>query len=152
MHLLLTTHAIASRLIQAFSWMLIHSLWQGSLLAVVTAVILLLTKKSAAAVRYNLVLVQFLLFLVACAGTFIWEWNRPPVHDIVPLARTIGRNATQLFNLDADGVRQFAKTCINYFTANAPMVVLLWFVPVTIALLGAVWLRRAQNSADEKVQ
>ncbi|WP_426671313.1 M56 family metallopeptidase [Mucilaginibacter sp. McL0603] len=149
MHLLLTTHAIASRLIQAFSWMLIHSLWQGLLLAVVTAVILLLTKRSAAAVRYNLVLVQFLLFLVACIGTFIWEWNRPPVQNIVPLAGAIGNNATHLFNLDAAGVRQFAKTCISYFTANAPMVVLLWFVLFvfrSMRMMGSlVYIHRAKN-------
>jgi bla regulator protein blaR1 len=149
MHLLMTTHTIASRLIQAFSWMLIHSLWQGLLLAVVTAVILLLTKRSAAAVRYNLVLVQFLLFLVACTGTFIWEWNRPPVQNIVPLAGAIGNNATHLFNLDAAGVRQFAKTCISYFTANAPMVVLLWFVLFvfrSMKMMGSlVYIHRAKN-------
>lgn len=149
MHLLMTTHTIASRLIQAFSWMLIHSLWQGLLLAVVTAVILLLTKRSAAAVRYNLVLVQFLLFLVACTGTFIWEWNRPPVHNIVPLAGAIGNNATHLFNLDAAGVRQFAKTCMSYFTANAPMVVLLWFVLFvfrSMKMMGSlVYIHRAKN-------
>jgi bla regulator protein BlaR1 len=148
MHLLLTT-TIADRLIQAFSWMLIHSLWQGLLLAVVTAVVLLLTRKSSAAVRYNLVFGQFLLFVMACVCTFIWEWNKSPLPAIVPLAGAIGGNATHLFNLDAESIRQFAATSIRYFTANAPGVVLLWFMLFmfrSVRVMGSlVYIHRAKN-------
>jgi len=35
---------------------------------------------------------------------------------------------------------------------NEYLVVLLWFVPVTLALLGAVWLRRTRNGADRGIQ
>ena len=145
MHLLLTTTPLADRLIQAFSWMLIHSLWQGLLLAVFTAVVLLFTRRSSAAVRYNLVLVQFLLFVLACAGTFIWEWNKSPLPAVVPLAGTIGGNATHLFNLDAESIKQFATTSIRYFTANAPAVVLLWlfvlFIFRSVSGNGQAWFR-----------
>lgn len=126
MYLLLNTNTISHSLIQAFSWMLIHSLWQGMLLAVISAVVMLLTKKTSAAVRYNLVLVQFLLFVGACLFTFVWEWNKQPV--TAGFGNAIGNRASQLLNLNADGIRAFANTCIGYFTANAPMVVLLWFV------------------------
>ena len=33
---------------------------------------------------------------------------------------------------------------------NQFLVVLLWFVPVSLALLGAVWFRRARNSTDRE--
>jgi beta-lactamase regulating signal transducer with metallopeptidase domain len=149
MHLLLTTTPLADRLIQAFSWMLIHSLWQGLLLAVFTAVVLLLTRRSSAAVRYNLVVGQFLLFVLACAGTFVWEWNRSPLPAVVPLAGTIGGNATHFFNLDAESIRQFAATSIRYFTANAPAVVLVWFVLFifrSVRMMGSlVYIHRAKN-------
>lgn len=46
MYLLLNSNTISQSLIQAFSWMLIHSLWQGLLLSVMSAVVMLLTKKS----------------------------------------------------------------------------------------------------------
>ncbi|MFC0513881.1 M56 family metallopeptidase [Mucilaginibacter angelicae] len=128
MYLLLNANTISHSLIQAFSWMLIHSLWQGLLLAVISAVVMLLTKKTSAAVRYNLVLVQFLLFVGACLFTFVWEWNKPPQQSMVQFGNAIGGRATQLLSLNADGIRAFANTCIGYFTANAPMVVLLWFV------------------------
>ncbi|MDB5146549.1 MAG: hypothetical protein JWQ57_569 [Mucilaginibacter sp.] len=128
MYLLLNANTISQSLIQAFSWMLIHSLWQGLLLAVISAVVMLLTKKTSAAVRYNLVLVQFLLFVGACLFTFAWELNKPPQQSMVQFGNAIGGRATQLLSLNADGIRAFANTCIGYFTANAPMVVLLWFV------------------------
>jgi NADH:ubiquinone oxidoreductase subunit 6 (subunit J) len=34
---------------------------------------------------------------------------------------------------------------------NQYLVVLLWFVPVTLALLGAVWFRRTRNSTDREI-
>src|ERR1700710_2837933 len=100
MHTLLTITLTADRLVQAFSWMLLHSLWQGLLMAVVTGVVLLLTKRSSAAVRYNLVFIQFLLFVFACAATFIWEWDKDQQQTLVPLAGAIGNNASHLFNLN----------------------------------------------------
>jgi hypothetical protein len=33
---------------------------------------------------------------------------------------------------------------------NQFLVVLLWFVPVSLSLLGAVWFRRARNSTDRE--
>ncbi|QEM04736.1 M48 family metalloprotease [Mucilaginibacter rubeus] len=126
MYLLLNTNTVSHSLIQAFSWMLIHSLWQGLSLSVMSAVVMFLTKKASAAVRYNLVLVLFLLFIGSCLFTFVWEWNRQPV--TAEFGNAIGNRASQLLNLNADGIRNFANTCIGYFTANAPMVVLLWFV------------------------
>jgi heme/copper-type cytochrome/quinol oxidase subunit 2 len=34
---------------------------------------------------------------------------------------------------------------------NHLLLVLLWFVPVSIALLAAVWLRRARNGAEREI-
>jgi beta-lactamase regulating signal transducer with metallopeptidase domain len=145
----LHTDTTAHHLIQAFSWMLIHSLWQGLLLAIVSGIILVATKTSGARLRYNLVAVQFLIFIMACCGTFVWEWYKPAVDGAVPLAGAIGGGASQLFNLDALSVRQFAQTCINYFTANAPMVVLLWsvlFIFRSVKMMGGlVYIHRAKN-------
>ena len=139
----------AQRIIQAFSWMLIHSLWQGLLLAVATAVVLIVTKKSGARLRYNLVAVQFLLFIGACCCTFVWEWYQAPAKAIVPMAGAIGNEASQWFHLDAENIRRFAQICISYFTANAPMVVLLWsvlFAFRSVKVIGSlVYIHRAKN-------
>ncbi|HVV54732.1 MAG TPA: M56 family metallopeptidase [Mucilaginibacter sp.] len=134
--------------IRSFSWMLLHSLWQGLVLALVTAFILMLAKRSSAVLRYKLVLAQLLLFVLACFATFAWEWNRYPLESVVnPLAGTI--KAAQLpINFSPDGIRNFSHQCITYFTANAPIIVLLWllfFILRSIRMLGGlVYIHRAR--------
>lgn len=140
----------AQHFIQAFSWMLIHSLWQGLLLAVFTAFILMLTKRTKAAVRYNLVFPQFALFLLACGITFIYEWNRSPYQTAVPgLVHAAVIDSRLLPGLNITGIRAFANTCMGYFSANAPMIVLLWFVVFlfrAVKMMGSlVYIHRAKN-------
>jgi bla regulator protein blaR1 len=137
----------AQRLIQAFSWTLLHSLWIGLLLAIVTALVLTLAKRSKATIRYNLVFAQFLLFMLACGFTFTWEWNRSELQSIIPALQ--GATDKLPFSFSTEGMRQFAITCINYFSANAPLVVLLWFILFTYRTLrmmnGLVYLRQARH-------
>jgi bla regulator protein BlaR1 len=148
MHLLTTI--TTNRIIQAFSWMLIHSLWQGLLLAIVTALVLMATRKASAALRYNLVFVQFLLFVTACAATFAWVWNTGNVQSIPQVfAGKLAANATQAFNIDAGSIRAFGFACANYFTVNAPFVVLLWcifFIMRSVKFMGGlVFIQRARH-------
>ncbi|GAA3969956.1 M56 family metallopeptidase [Mucilaginibacter dorajii] len=129
MHLLALTTAIPDRFIQAFSWMLIHSLWQGLLLAMLSAMLLMFTRRASASLRYNLMLVQFLLFVAACVFTFVWIWNRNATPYLLrPATLGFADGAGSLFWLNAGGLRLFTNNCVSYFTANAPMVVLLWGV------------------------
>lgn len=149
MNLLRATNTTAQHFIQAFSWTLLHSLWQGLLLAIFTALVLTLARRSAASVRYNLVLTQFILFILACGGTFAWEWLKTPGHAAANVATGETDIASLPFNLSIESIRLFAQTCIRYFTANAPVVVLLWFVFFvfrSVRMMGSlVYLNRARN-------
>jgi beta-lactamase regulating signal transducer with metallopeptidase domain len=100
--------------------MLIHSLWQGLLLAVITAVVLMLTRRSSPFIRYNLVFAQLLLFAGACIFTFTWEWNSNELHRVMPTIT----GASFL----TDMVKPFTERCISYFSANAPFILCTWFV------------------------
>lgn len=121
----LNIHSAGEQLLQAFSWMLVHSLWQGLLLAVVTALLLQLARRARAQWRYNIVFIQFVLFILICTWTFIRGMNAPS-GTMVPLAGTIGQNASLLLNLDADNVQQFADTCAAYISTHASVLVLVW--------------------------
>src|SRR5476651_2528089 len=66
---------ITDKIIPAFGWMLIHSLWEGLLFSIITGAVLILTKRFKAELRYNLVLVLFAGFICTCTFTFIHEWN-----------------------------------------------------------------------------
>ncbi|RWY49328.1 M56 family metallopeptidase [Mucilaginibacter gilvus] len=148
MHLL--TLITTNRVIQAFSWMLIHSLWQGLLLAMVAALVLMATRKASAAVRYNLVLAQFALFIGACIYTFAWVWNRETAQVLTqPFNGKLAADATVLFNIDTRSISQFGYACISYFTVNAPMVVLVWFILFLFRSVkfigGLVFIQRARH-------
>lgn len=60
-------------MIQAICWVLIHSLWQGVLLALAAGGVILSTKRSAAAVRYRLLCGLGGLFLAGLGLTFFYE-------------------------------------------------------------------------------
>lgn len=62
-------------MIQAICWTLVHSLWQGLLFAMGAGVVMLLTRRASAAVRYNLLCGLFFLFLAVCVGTLVYEWR-----------------------------------------------------------------------------
>ena len=128
MNLLLISTTM-DKIIPAFSWTLIHSLWQGLLLAIISGAVLMLSKRSTAAYRYNAALLLFMAFLGICASTFAWEWNSEASQTIVPpLAGTIGANVSALFFSNVHDVKQLIKTFTDYFSANAPFIVLIWFV------------------------
>lgn len=117
-----------NRIISAFSWMLIHSLWQGLLLAIIAGVALVIAKKATAAYRYNMALILFMLFIVTCALTFVYEWTSATTPTaLTPLASNIAVNASSLF-FDAHRVKQMVNSFTGYFSANAPFIILIWFM------------------------
>src|SRR5579863_8809305 len=61
-------------MIQAICWVLVHSLWQGILLALAGGGVILCTKRSAPAMRYRLLCGLAVIFLGGLRGTFLYEW------------------------------------------------------------------------------
>jgi bla regulator protein blaR1 len=128
MHLLLISTTM-DKMISAFSWMLIHSLWQGLFLSIIAAAALMLNKRSSATRRYNLALTLFAAFISMCVFTFIWEWNHATSQTIVPpFAGAIGANVSALFSGNLYSIKQLIKAFTDYFSANSPMIVMVWFI------------------------
>ncbi len=135
--------------IQAFSWMLLHSLWQGLLLAILSGFILVLTKKSSSVKRYNLLLAQLLFFIAGCIFTFAWEWTKSPAPGFAGAVSNPEHARLLFFELNANGLQQFAKDCIYWVSANAPFIVLVWlllFIMRSVRLMGSlVYIHRARH-------
>lgn len=121
MHPAFINNLLAGKAIEAFCWMLIHSLWQGLLFTIITGLVMILTKKSGAAFRYNIMAALFFLFVVLCASTFIWELNSNTQAGTGEHAGTIGVMAE-------NSLQQFIKKFTGYFSANASLVVMGWFI------------------------
>jgi bla regulator protein BlaR1 len=126
---LLATSEILNRMIAAFSWMLIHSLWQGIVLALVTIILMTLTKKWPAFARYNMVLAFFAGFLFISIITFLWELNN------VYSSNTNGSFAIMsaahipgFFFGGMETMRQVLNKISLYCTEHATFIAMIWFI------------------------
>lgn len=67
---------LVDKLFPTITWTLVHSLWQGLILTVLAGLVLLLTRRSTAALRYAVLCTLFFLFLGGVCLTFLVEWNQ----------------------------------------------------------------------------
>ena len=117
-------------LIKAISWTLIHSLWLGLAAAILAGLVLLFTKKSTSAVRYNLLAALTLLFVVAIGFTFYYEFEtKAPALQTKIEANTI---QTGHFASASSAIKEEPNTTFSATTAfisnYGSWIVLIWFV------------------------
>jgi hypothetical protein len=62
-------------LLRTLCWTFIHSLWQGLILAIAAGLVMLITKRSVASLRYTLLAGLFFLFLGGVVLSFLVEWR-----------------------------------------------------------------------------
>lgn len=115
----------------ALCWTLIHSLWQGFLLAMATGAIMIVTRKANAGKRYKLLTGLFFVFMMVTISTFIIEYQ--------PVSHADGDRVVSLLNnsnlLDAGVVNHHTAVTISlldrfkdYFNTHASLIVMIWFI------------------------
>jgi bla regulator protein blaR1 len=110
-------------MIQAICWVLIHSLWQGAVLALAAGCVLAGTRQSAAAVRYRLLGGLLFLFMATCGLTFLYE---------LYLAGEIGGVGESVNTAAADALAAGSGMLRRYCEANAEWIVCAWFVVAAV--------------------
>ena len=143
MHPFLLKQLFTDEILRAFCWTLIHSLWQGLLLAIIAGVFMILTKRSSSFLRYNLFSVLFFSFIVITCFSFVRQlqiektknereiYSQPysfvssettslPAADISS-SQTVWQNYMSRFSL--------------YFNEHASLVVTIWFIIFSARLL-----------------
>jgi bla regulator protein BlaR1 len=127
---------LQNELVRAFCWTLIHSLWQGLILAAVTGIVLILTRRSHAKKRYGLLSMLFFLFLVVTVITFVREVSlaKPAAaspalsEQLLPQLLTAdGTMAVPVSNLSTNK-QGLVQRFVDYFNTHAAMVVTIWFI------------------------
>jgi bla regulator protein blaR1 len=143
MHPLFITLLFNESLIQALCLTLVHSLWQGLLLALVTGLLVLLTRKSTAVVRYGLFSVAFVLFLLGSVYTFIVQWDHaemsavPPntnVAEALPPMSVTGEKAVFQVGF-LTGHPNVVESAAAFFNKHAYLIVLIWFVILVVKMV-----------------
>jgi len=117
---------ISDTLLKAISWTLVHTIWQGFILAFLAGIVILMTKKATSVLRYNLLSGLFLLFIVVVGFTFNYEYqNENEVHLTVHFSE----NLKSVFTLQNGSVsNSFSTLIVDFLNSNANTIVLIWFI------------------------
>ena len=133
---ILFINSTVNKIIAAFSWMLIHSLWQGLLLALIVSVVLLFTKKWKAVARYNLVLMLFALLVPVAVITFVYEWNNVvAANTSAGFATGLSEKVSRLFFGNMPQLQTILNNCNAWFTAHEQWIVFFWLIIFGIKLI-----------------
>ncbi|GAB2811790.1 M56 family metallopeptidase [Ferruginibacter profundus] len=121
------------KLVQALCWMLVHSLWLGLALTIVTGSIIVSTKKQTAALRYNLLAAALFLFTLAVMVIFIMQLTvseSTAGNNIISATNSIAADnngPVYTVNTNASG---FTSGVINFFNTHAVWVVCCWLLMI----------------------
>jgi len=127
-------------MLRALCWTLLHSLWQGLILAVLAGTILVLTKKASASLRYNLLCCGLILFLATSGATFYLQLQAaagnsqgPVYHPAGPVTGGAADHpgndpAVNVVQSSTHLVRDAIESLVQYFNTHAALIVLIWFM------------------------
>ncbi|HLY68725.1 MAG TPA: M56 family metallopeptidase [Puia sp.] len=128
----------SSPTVKALSWTLFHSLWQGLIFAFLAGMVMMLTRKSKPAFRYNILSGLLVLMAFTIVFTFIAEKEKagsailqqlPAAADPVFHANTDQFNKS---NLMSTAVNASAMQILNNFLSRyAYLIVTIWFFILT---------------------
>ena len=120
------------QIIHALCWTLIHSLWQGLLLAILGALVILITKKSGSGFRYSLLLGLFCLFVAIAAITFARQYATVTVPEVVPVAsvteQVANSNGRSFYPGETTLREKAPATFISYCNDHASLIVTFWML------------------------
>jgi bla regulator protein blaR1 len=153
-----TTYTLLSdHIIKALCNTLMHSLWQGILLAVIAGAIIIFTKKASAAFRYNLLVGALTLFTFGVTATFIAQLRKPAAngasyqnYSTAPRSSAIQTTTAPAISV-APVAGNITASVTSYFNTHYNIVVLIWFliicaksVQMAVGLHGVYYLKRTK--------
>ncbi|TDO24703.1 M56 family metallopeptidase [Pedobacter duraquae] len=119
-------HTLTDRILQSFSWMLLHSLWQGLLLALLAGILVMVTARMKADVRYRVIHFHFAAFLITVVSTFIYEWNISAGNVVKNRHFLAGNYALETTSSNTYNLKYFLDLVVQYSTQNAASIVMIW--------------------------
>jgi len=154
---------LSEQILHALGWTLVHSLWQGALIALITGFLLLGWKKRSAKIRYVLAVCSLAAILLLSASTFIRYYSGNPDVDRSGItatnsSTTIGNqvdNETNSYQQDEvmaeeAGIKILYTKFADYFNRHFPVLITLWFMGLLFFLLklmgGLIYSERIKHS------
>ncbi|MFA6058854.1 MAG: M56 family metallopeptidase [Taibaiella sp.] len=126
----------SGEIISALCSMIVHSLWQGGLLAACVGLVLIFTRNKSSAYRYNLLVTSLALFSITTLYTFISSiihLTSPAISNIQDSGKAtpfmIGKETMQIMQTS------FMDKVVMYLNANSVFIVCVWFIVVCLRSL-----------------
>ncbi len=127
MNTLFVNHFLSDAAVKALCWTLIHSLWQGLLFSLLAAIIITLSKRSSAALRYNLFSGLFMLLVITSLFTFFRELTFFTQNSAAALSLS-GSPVETNFLLPGIEEQSYTGRFIAYFNTHSALIVTIWFI------------------------
>jgi beta-lactamase regulating signal transducer with metallopeptidase domain len=124
---------LPDNLTYALGWTVVHSLWQGTIIAAVMALILIALKDQKAYVRYWVSIVALLLMFIAASTTFLWLISNSFATTTYELQMAIilrGYDFAQEINNQT-----FIQSISAFFDRHIGFIVAVWFMGIAFFLL-----------------
>jgi len=121
-----------------------HSLWIGMILALLTSLIIVTTKKSSAAIRYNLLTAVLFLFVIIMSLVFYDTLNSGSIHQSLSKSGGATLFSPQISKEAATAVNSQSLTqgssgfidgmgyLMNIWTSYSVQIVMIWFLIICI--------------------
>ena len=139
---------LSEQILHALGWTLVHTLWQGTLVALITGFLFLGLKKRSAKIRYVLAVSSLAAILLLSVSTFIRYYSGNPDVDksgisaLSSSAKGGGVIDEEMNNYQADelladetGIKVFYAKFTDYFNRHFPILITLWFMGILFFLL-----------------
>ncbi len=152
---------------RALAWTMLHSIWQATLIAILTGLVLYLLRRHSARVRYAVANLALVAVLLTSAGTFLYYFQEVRVlsrsAEVKPqlgTAASFTAVANQLASAEmvakvrsATAAKSPGRTGLRVFLSkHLPLIVSVWFTGMALflcRLLGSFtqvyYLRREKN-------
>ncbi|MEM9820538.1 MAG: M56 family metallopeptidase [Bacteroidota bacterium] len=131
---------ISEELIYALGWTVLHSLWQGLLVALIMAFLFQALREKSARIRYEIAsLSLFAVFLMALS-TFIILYDSVEQHSLEAI---LTGEFTLLINISGEGgfLQETIQQSLDYFNQYLPLIVSVWLLGAaffSLRLLGGL--------------
>lgn len=123
-------------LLRAISWTLVHSVWQGFLLALCAGTVIYITRKSSSRLRYNLLTTLFLAFMVVAGFTFNYEFQNETTETTTQLNFPMGSLNANIAAIVTDENVLMSDVIISFLNRNANTIALIWFMIFCVKCFG----------------
>jgi bla regulator protein BlaR1 len=122
--------------IQALGVTFFHSLWVGIIMALLTSIIIIGTRRSAASIRYNLLTALMCFFVIAVGFIFYRSLDfvdLPAQAARLPLPAKVNLGPlTQFQGIASDGVLNGLDGLMNFWFSYSLQIVMIWFFIICI--------------------